>query len=177
MNSFVPSLRLLEWSKRAHYSFTAATSKTPAVLWSAGGEERYFISETDGKYGVTNSSRSGGESFLFTCAAPFVVERYFWGFLGGVIRSRLQLPRLRVPTTESAIAPGYRIEGPADKRFTLVDAEGVSLMTALDDVSDMALLVKTSYWLTWSVTDIETSYLDPEGRPLFKDGLPREREN
>jgi hypothetical protein len=168
MNNFVPSVRFLEWAKRAHYSFTAATSNNSAVLWSDGGEERYFISETDGGYEVTNSSRSGGESFLFACVAPLVAERYFWGFLGGVIRSRLQLPRLPVPTTKGAVAPGYRIEGPVRKRFSLVDSEGVCLMTAMDDVSDIAALVKTSYWLTWPVADIEASYLDPEGRPLFR---------
>jgi hypothetical protein len=170
MNNFVPSLRFLEWSNRAHYSFTAGTSDNSPVLWSEGGEERYFISETEGGYQVTNSSRSSHESFLFDCAAPYVVERYFWGFLGGVIRSRMQRSRLPVPTTKSAVAPGYRIEGTVDERLALIDAEGVCLMTTLDDVSDVALLVKTSYWLTWSITDIEASYLDPYGRPLFVDG-------
>lgn len=170
MSELCFSENFLAWARRAGFSVTEGKPDYLAVLWNRGGETRYYIRNSlneVGWYVVSSASRAEDEFFKFGASSAEVVERYFWGIFGVNARNIERLPRLRLPTRQSQLKPGYRIIGPIDEHLHLVDPTGQHIMTALDDVNDIALLVKMSHWLSATTADLEASFLDPGGMPLF----------
>jgi hypothetical protein len=164
------SAELAEWAGQAGFSVTAEDAGASACFWNAGGEERYYLRrdpEDSDWIVVTNISRSSDEQFVFAAQGLQATERYFWGFFGTAIRSRSGLPRLRVPVRAEEVADGYAIDGRLDGHTHLTDPNHLTIMRARDDVSDVALLVKTSHWLAAKLPELTETYLDPAGRPLF----------
>jgi hypothetical protein len=74
---------------------------------------------------------------------------------------------LRVPVRAEDVADGYAIESQPDASTHLIGPNHATLMRARTDVSDVALLVKTSHWLAATLSELTETYLDPSGKPLF----------
>lgn len=137
---------------------------------SLGGEERFYLrasADEPGWIDITNASRTGGEQHLFSARNLDVAERFFWGLFGSDRRSRMHLPRLRIPIRADQVARGFCIELPESGVARLVDPDGEDVMAASADVSDIANLVRTSHWMSVPRQVLEESYSDPEGRPAF----------
>lgn len=170
MNTVYVSAELAHWAMKAGFSQSTGDEDGSLCFYNDGGEERYYLRWSQSEAGrilVTNASRSSDEEFVFSAQRLEVAERYFWGFFGTAIRSRTGLARLRVPVRSDAVATGYRIDTTNSGHTDLVDRDGTRIMTAGNDVSDIALLVKTSHWLSATIPALTASYLDPAGKPLF----------
>lgn len=164
------STELADWAGQAGFSVTAEDAGATACFWNAGGEERYYLRhdvEDSGWIVVTNVSRSSDEDFVFAAQDLQITERYFWGFFGTAIRSLSERPRLRVPVRADKAADGYTIDGPINGQTHLISPTGAKIMRAQDDVSDIAMLVKTSHWLAANLPELIETYLAPSGKPLF----------
>src|SRR5581483_7273543 len=143
------------------------------MFWSAGGEVRHFVGISDtGWFNVTDSDRLGPEYLVFAAPSMATVESYFFGRFGGYIRSRQRLPRVRIPFELEEISAGFTIqarnfeEGP---RLTLIAPDGSEVAASSGDkFSGTADLVELSRYLTATDEDIMSSYLSPDGRPLFQ---------
>jgi hypothetical protein len=169
----VPAMseRLIEWANRAGMSYSVFESTAAACFSSGGGEDRYYIrqSTTDlGWYVVTKASRNDDEWVVFEASELVAVEKYFWATFGADIRAMQRLPRLEFPTDAKDVAPGYSIELPEDGKPVLVDASDKPVVRAGgSDITDIFLLVEISYCLSASPSDLEHSFVDPQGRPMF----------
>ncbi|MCX2712228.1 Imm61 family immunity protein [Mycolicibacterium sp. J2] len=164
------AVSLEDWAELAGYSKSVDDKGSRVCWWNSGGEERYYVQLDDSREGwvrVTNASRSGPEEFVFEAADSEIAARYFWGFFGTTMRSRSALPRLRVPVRADNAAEGYAVQQTTERSSQLVDPSGRVIMTARGDVSDIALLVKTSHWLRASIPEIVQTYTSPDGLPLF----------
>jgi hypothetical protein len=166
--------QLTEWAALAGYSLTPGsdTEDGRAMFWSAGGEVRHFIGTNDaGWFTVTDSDRLGPEYLVFLAPSMATIESYFFGKFGGYIRSRKKLPRVHVPFTLEEISTGFTIQSrnfDGVERFTLIASDGSEVAASSGDkFSGTADLVELSHYLTVTTEDIVTSYLDPEGNPLF----------
>ncbi|ADG97072.1 hypothetical protein Srot_0590 [Segniliparus rotundus DSM 44985] len=106
--------------------------------------------ESDGWVEVAKGS---AERLVFAASGLAAVERYFWGLLADAVRERLGLRELQARTD---IASGYRIED------GLRDAAG-----RLVAKGEQQSLVALSRSLAPTLDQLETSLLDPEGKPLF----------
>lgn len=94
-----------------------------------------------------------------------VIEKYLYGSFGGLARGD-DLPAIRVPFQRDELRPGYRIGKQTfggRERHTLIDPAGKAVaITAVDR------LVELSHYLDAPIEVIKSSYLDPDGKPLFK---------
>src|ERR1039458_4298828 len=106
------SRQLEEWASLAGYSMTPGSS-TPdgrAMLWSAGGEVRYFIGRNDSDWFIiTDSDRLGSENFKLAAASMSTVEKYLFGMFGEYIRSKRSLPPVNVPIAKDEISAEFTI--------------------------------------------------------------------
>jgi hypothetical protein len=168
------SHRLAEWAALAGYALTPGSS-TPdgrAMLWSAGGEVRHFIgSGRDGWFTITDSDRLGPEYFKLAAASMSIVEKYFFGTFGRLIRRKSNLPRINVPITVEEMSAEFAIKlGMFEnaERLTLVDSVGSHLaFGSADPLYGTMQLVGLSRYLTATIDDITSAFLDPSGSPLF----------
>jgi immunity protein 61 of polymorphic toxin system len=175
MTDFIEiSPRLEEWATIAGYTLTPASRSHDgrALFWSAGGEVRHFIGAgDDGWFVVSDSDRLGPEYLDVAAPSMATIERYFFGKFGRFIRSKKGLPRVHVPIAREEISAGFTIgarmlEGV--ERLALVDSDGSAVaVSSGDELSGTADLVKLSLYLTAAVDDIVTSFLAPDGKPLF----------
>lgn len=168
------SPRLEEWAALAGYTLTpgSRTRDGRAMFWSPGGEVRYFIGANhDGWFIVTDSDRLGPEYLDLAAPSMATIERYFFGKFGRFIRSRKDLPRVQTPIAREEVSAGFTIgarmfEGV--ERLALIAPSGSEVaVSSGDELSGTADLVKLSLYLTATMEDIVTSYLDPDGKPLF----------
>jgi hypothetical protein len=167
MDSLSISADLIRWAECALYSFSVASPDGALIFWTAGGEDRIYLRPGAGRrdwLAATEASRSGDESFLFAAVSIYVAERYLWGFFGTIFRDKERVPRLRIPINLKAVADPYRIE--ADDGGHVLFEGSTPIMRAGRSSMDVAILVRTSYWLRVTVEELEHAYRDPGCRLL-----------
>jgi Immunity protein 61 len=134
------------------------------IIWNKGGESRYFIDMIDGWCVITSSDRMGPEAYSFAAESMPVIEKYLYGQFGGVVRGE-DLPSIRAPFKRDELRPEYSIGKQlfaGRERHVLIDqSEKVLAIAGVED------LVELSYYLDASVDVIKSSYLAPDGKPLF----------
>lgn len=157
---------LQAWLRLAGLEVTqgSQTGDGRTVIWNKGGESRYFVNVIDGWYVITSSDRMGPETYSFAAESMPVLEKYLYGHFGGSARSD-ELPSIRAPFERDELRSGYSIGKQAfagRERPTLIDRTGkVVAITAVDR------LVELSHYLDVSVDVIKSSFLAPDGKPLF----------
>jgi hypothetical protein len=134
------------------------------IIWNKGGEVRNFIGVVDGWCVVTSSDRMGPETYDFAADSMPVMEKFLYGEFGGAVRGN-DLPSIRTPFERHELRPGYSL-GKQDfagrERSTLSDHSGQTVAIAATD-----RLVELSHYLDVPVETIKSSYLAPDGKPLF----------
>lgn len=153
----------------AGYSLTPEDQSGAALFWTdPGGEIRFYIrSSAKDAYIVSSAERGSAEQFELYGTSMTVVERYIFGIFGSSVRSKLMLPRIIIPTQREQLAPGFVLEEPDAEGFTcLRDSNGL-VAKAQGKVTSISTLTKLSHLLCHSLPEIQASYEDPEGRPLF----------
>jgi hypothetical protein len=168
------SRQLEEWASLAGYSLTpgSSTSDGRAMLWSAGGEVRYFIGSNDGDWFIiTDSDRLGSENFKLAAVSMSTVEKYLFGMFGEYIRSKRSLPPVNVPIAKDEISAEFTIQKSvfeSANRLALIHSDGSPLaFSSADPVYGTMELAGLSLYLTATVDDITAAFLNPDGRPLF----------
>lgn len=134
------------------------------IIWNRHGEVRYFIDDLDGWCVITCSDRMNPETYEFSAASMPIIEKYLYGAFGASVRGE-DLPDIRVPFKLDELRPGYGIEKQdyaGRERHTLIDR--TSKVMAIAGVED---LVELSHYLDVPVEVIKSSYLAPDGKPLF----------
>lgn len=168
------SQRLEKWATLAGYTLTpgAHTDDGRPILWSKGGEVRYFIGVSrTGWFVVTSSDRLGPENLELAAPTWETIEKYFFGMFGRLIRLGLRLPRIPMPKNRDELRPGFELGIQSFDhcdRFTLIGPDKTTVAIGSgDDVSDATTLVLLSLYLTASEDDIIASSTDPDGQPLY----------
>jgi hypothetical protein len=134
------------------------------IIWNHLGEVRYFIADIDGWYVITSSDRMSSEAYEFSADSMPIIEKYLYGAFGGSVRGD-DLPDIRVPFKRDELRPGYDIDNrefAGRERHVLIDRTGKTLA-----VSAIDRLVELSHYLDVPVDVIKSSYLAPDGKPLF----------
>ncbi|WP_082958063.1 TNT antitoxin family protein [Mycobacterium alsense] len=140
------------------------TADGRAVIWNKGGEVRYFIGVIEGWYVITSSDRMGPETYSFAADSMSVLEKYLYGAFGGSVRSD-ELPSIRTPFERNELRPNYSIGEKSfagRDRHTLIDRSGKTVAIGAID-----RLVELSHYLDAPVETIKSSFLAPDGKPLF----------
>jgi hypothetical protein len=158
---------LQAWLRLAGLNVTqgSQTHDGRPVFWTNLGESRYFIDVIDGWFVISCSDRMGPETYEFSAASMAVIEKYLFGTYGSSVRDRRGLPRVRVPFQRDELREEYGIDKQifaGRERHTLIDRTG--RVVAIAGVED---LVELSHYLDVSVDVIKSSYLAPDGTPLF----------
>jgi hypothetical protein len=164
------SQQLTEWAEQAGYTLTPQDHSGAALFWSdPGGEIRFYVRASSDGLTLTKSERAAPEQFELFARSLDVIERYLLGVFGWEIRARRRLPRLKTPRKLEDIADKYRIEdaGP-DGVIRLLDERGEMIAMARGKVTGVAVLVELSHLLASPTEEIEISYKDVEGKPLFQ---------
>jgi hypothetical protein len=169
------SPRLEQWAAFAGYTLTPAhrTADGRALFWSAGGETRLYIGINDEDWFIIRDSyRMGAEKFKFAAPSMETIEKYLTGTFGEYIRSIRNLPDVHIPGTEEEISTGFTVSMKLfeeTERFALMESSGsvVAVVSGGRLIATMKL-VELSLYLTVTIDDITASFLDPDGRPLFR---------
>lgn len=151
----------------ACYSLTPEDHSGAALFWTdPGGEIRFYIrSSAKDAYIVSSAERASGEQFELYGTSMMAIERYLFGVFGSDIRSRRMLTRIIIPTKQ--IHPGFSLDEPdADGFRSLRDSNGL-VAKARGRLNSISTLTKLSHLLSSAVPDVQASFEDPEGRPLF----------
>jgi Immunity protein 61 len=169
------SPRLEEWGRLAGYALTpgSRTDDGRAVFWASLGEVRLLIGrDATGWFVITDSDRMGPEHFILAAPTIDTIERYFFGRFCQSIRSRRELPRVRLPISEEEISPHFSLDSryfDGVQRLALIASDGSTVaISSADRLTGTAELVKLSLYLTATIDEIVASGLDPDGKPLFK---------
>jgi hypothetical protein len=168
------SAELQEWAASAGYELTPGTTTADgrAIFWADGGEIRHFVGVgDDGWFYVNDSDRLGPEYLDLAAPSMATIETYFFGKFGRFIRSREQLPRVRMPIGKGDLSVGFELSTKVyagSDRFALIGPSGSEVaISSGDEFSATAELAKLSLYLTASTKEIMSSYLNPSGQPLF----------
>ncbi|ORW78092.1 hypothetical protein AWC26_01010 [Mycobacterium shimoidei] len=101
------------------------------------------------------------------------VEKYLFGDFGTSVREHRRLPDIREPLSREEIVSGFTLgtrpfDGVED-RMALIDSGGTVVAISSRDLwTGTDRLVRLSVYVTATVDDIVASFLDPEGKPLFR---------
>lgn len=167
---------LIDWAARAGFAFTQASVteeewrsfiKDRAFFSNRGGEIIYFVAVNEnGWLVVTSSERRGREQLEFATRSMFVLERYFFGYFGWYVRSGQGLPRLARPHLALDVQPGFSIrpvefDGLSRDELSASNGEVIGIGSTAD-------LVTLSLYLNSTVDDIQASYQNSDGGPLFR---------
>lgn len=171
--AMIVSRELADWAKLADYSLTVDTEGgLPDIFWNQLGEIRLFIRKsTNGWINVTCSDRLQPEYFYFAGKTIDVVEKFFFGWFGGTVRSNHGMPLLDTPVTTEQLATGYQItrrqvDGIA--RYVLIDPNGAEVAVASGGKTSAASdLVPLSIYLRVPPAEIMRSFTNETGEPLF----------
>lgn len=158
------------WAQRAGYR--SADDADALVLYSEGGENRYYVRERqDGWWELSFASRGGDERFMLRASSRVVLERHLIELFGVTIRDEEGLPFLRLPYKLSDLATGYRLDEMSDDGFRTLsrDGEGPVAM-ARDKTLSMLNLVPLSHYLQLTSAELEVAFLSEEGSPLLSNG-------
>jgi hypothetical protein len=161
------SKELESWAIRAGY--TTASDEASAMLYSRGGELRFYARvRTDGWYQLTTASRGGEEQPELAAVSMDVIERHLFDVLGVVIRSESGLPFLMMPWEASQVAPGYQVSSMSEDGYRTLDRDGVGpIAIARDEAESLLTLIPLSHFLRLTVSQLEQSYLTRDGAPLM----------
>jgi hypothetical protein len=160
---------LTRWAAMAGYSLTPEDHSGAALFWTdPGGEIRFYIrSSAEDAYIVSSAERGSAEQFELYGTSMNVIERHLFGIFGSSVRSRRMLARITIPTQQAQLAPGFSLDEPDAEGFTcLRDSNGL-VAKAQGRVTSVSTLTKLSHLLSSALGDVQASYEDPEGRPLF----------
>jgi hypothetical protein len=163
------SPEIVDWAHKAGYALTPEDDSGAAVFWTdPGGEMRFFIRHSpSGEFTISSVERASEEQFELSARSMETVEKYLWGLFGSDLRVMRRLPRLKTPRKEHEIAPGYTLsELDANGFRTLSDMRG-PVATARGKLSSITRLTKLSHLLAASVADIQSSFEELDGLPLF----------
>lgn len=163
--------RFTAWMDRAGFS-VRDYGDGRVTLAPQGGEIVYFLgSAPDGWIRVTSSSRGAAEAWEFDAATVEVVERYFTVDVGGTIRRAIGLPGdVRVPFLLEELAPGAEIKTLDDWEYSSVEElslAGQPLARFRYLSGRVHLAVEASHYCSAPLAQVQASFLDPEGKPLF----------
>lgn len=160
---------LRKWADVAGYSSTPDDGSGAAIFWTdPGGEIRYYIRMApNGSFILSSAERALPEQFELSGTSMAVVERHLFGVFGSDVRSRKGLARLIIPRRREQLAAGYTLdELDAEGYRCLSDSNGL-VAKAQGRLSSITTLTKLSHLLSFALADVEASFEDPEGRPLF----------
>ncbi|MGH3638626.1 MAG: Imm61 family immunity protein [Mycobacterium sp.] len=160
---------LLNFASDAGFSLTTSDVSGAAVFWTdPGGAMRFYVrAAVDFGYTLTSAERALAEQFELFGASMTVIERYLFGVFGSAVRSRHRLPRLILPIKQEELALGYLLHDVDSEGYrSLNDSRGL-VAKARGRVSSVSVLIKLSRLLSNSPSAIQSSFEDPEGRPLF----------
>jgi hypothetical protein len=161
-DSLALSGRFLAWLAQAGWAASrwndegAFDEQGDCSIWEEDQQGRvltaYLLHCREGD-GWVEVAKDAAERLVFAASGLPVVERYFWGLLADAVRKRLGLRELQA---REGLARGYRIED------GLRDPAGKLIATGEEDG-----LIALSRCLAPTLDQLETSLLDPEGKPLF----------
>lgn len=138
------------------------------VADSPGGEIRFYIREREhGVYSLSRAERSEEEVAILWSPDRLDVERYLTMEVGDQLREVRGLGMLDRPWSDDEVANGYRIERISESAFALRDREGALLPSRFAPWGTPKPIVAFSTVATAEVTGLRSSFLDPEGKPLF----------
>lgn len=159
------------WAERAGYATTRDADAW--VLYSLGGELRYYVreNEADGWWSVGHASRGDRESLMFRAASEYVLLRHLIAVFGVSIRAEEKLPFLRLPFRPSDLALGFTISGVSETGFRTLSRDGAgAIAMAVDETLSWLTLVPLSHYLGLSVFELKEAFLDEGGSPLLTQG-------
>jgi Immunity protein 61 len=161
---------LKSWAGRAGYS--ATSEPDAAILYSEGGESRYYGRlRDDGWCSLTFASRGGDEHLRLAAATIEVIERYLFGVLGAVLRDESGLPILMKPYEADQVATGFHVSGMSDDGYRTLDQDGVGpVAVARDEARSLLTLIPLSHYLRLTVPQLQQSFLSQDGSPLMRGG-------
>lgn len=151
-----------EWIAAAHYSVFFDNERVSVE--NSGGEIRYHVERAGERFIVRRAERSEADEFIVDAGSMTLVERYLTKMIGGSLRSRRDLPAIRIPSADSDIAAGYR--------FILYPDGRKGLRRNCGDLVDVHFrdtysAVQFSYYADADLAHLRRSYDAPDGAPLF----------
>lgn len=160
---------LIAWARQAGYACSPGDSDSHVfVLWSdPGGETRFYL-RVDGEWiSVLRADRAENVKFILAATSLAAVERYLFDALSADVRNAKRLPWIRVPTTSEELAVGYQIVERPDDFIELARSNGDVVARCRQGRLGTMNLVVLSHLYDAPIADVERTYLDPNGRPLF----------
>jgi hypothetical protein len=126
-----------------------------------------YLRERKSWFILSGAERGAGEEEIFASSRTWPIECYLFDFFGVTVRSRQQLPFLEVPNQHEQIADGFAIVKNQSGNMDLIATNGEVEARSLRGMVGTTDLVVLSHLLPAAVEEIETTYLDLNGRPLF----------
>jgi hypothetical protein len=159
---------LVAWARAAGYALTPSDSTGAAVLWSdPGGEIRFYMRGDGDWFLLSRADRASNENLTISAPSVDTLERFLFDSFGSEIRTAKRLPWLRVPTTREGVAPGYDTVEDSDGYLELVKKDDIRVARGRGGSLGVMNLVLLSHLCSVPIADIEMTYLDASGRPLF----------
>ncbi|MEZ0341536.1 Imm61 family immunity protein [Mycobacterium sp. pV006] len=161
------SMDLVSWARRAGYAATA--DAVGALLYSAGGEHRYYVRQRqDDWFELDQASRVGKPRFKLRAKTMDTLERHLFAALGIIIRDDLGLPSLRIPHQPCDLAEGFTVSAmSADQFRTLSCVDAGPVAVAREETLSLLTLVPLSHFLRMTVRELEESFTSRSGSPLM----------
>lgn len=161
----------LGWARTAHYLASVADDGDVQLRSEAGAPTRYFVRRRGAdRLELTEAVAADAEYPVLFVAEVDVLERYLVGLFADDIRDDLELPMLEFSWRREDLADGYQLGDMVRGYRTLRRTDGSPVAAAPDDTLSLVDLVPLSHFLRWSLEDVKRSFLNPEGKPLLRDG-------
>ncbi len=158
----------VEFAALGHYS---VRQKLDAVEISEdpGGEIRFYIRERDQDgFVLSRAERSGDERVVMWSPDPVDLERYLTMKVGSSARQWQGMGMLDFPVSVEQIADRFSVETLRPGLVALRAISGELLPARFPHFAEAAPIVQFVQVAGLELATLRQSYLDPEGKPLFK---------
>jgi hypothetical protein len=118
---------------------------------------------------VSSAERADAEKFVLSVSEPDILARYFTARFGAIVRRKLGLPPLQLPSRVEELASGYSLSDydTDAKRRTLLTSDGRAIADARETTLSVIRLVELATLLEFPLIDIQNSFVSASGAPLF----------
>lgn len=167
----VLSAEVLGWARTAHYVAVTAENGEVQLRSEAGAPTHYFIRRRGpGRLELTQSADGDPEQPVLFVADAAVLEAYLVGLFADDIREDLHLPFLDLRYGAADLAAGYGLSEMV-RGYRTLSRGGRPVAAAPDLALSLLTLVPLSHFLGWSVADLKSAFLSPNGAPLVDGGV------
>jgi hypothetical protein len=161
--------RIVEWAAPLQLGYVMDNTGDIALLFTPGGETRWYLRTNSGEFFVGSAQRSAEEFFEIATTTEDDAERYLLNAIGPSLRAELlpQAPRVAPQVRLDEMTESFTLTAAGDGTPHGILRENGQYRARFSSYTTAMYAVRFSQYANAPLEDIRASYADQFGKPVF----------